>query len=53
MVLEPSGERRADDICVTLMEWKARSTNPLVLSCAGVLLGSWLNTALLCFSDFE
>jgi hypothetical protein len=37
--LEPSGDRRADDICLTLMTSKPRSTSPSDISCAGVLPG--------------
>jgi hypothetical protein len=50
--LDPSGDRRLDDICLTLMTSNPRSTSPSEMSWAGVLLGRWRNTALMGFSDF-
>jgi hypothetical protein len=45
--LDPSGDRRVDDICLTLTTSNPRSTSPSEMSCAGVLLGRWRNTALM------
>jgi hypothetical protein len=36
---------------LTLTTSKPRSTSPSEISCAGVLLGRWRNTALIGFSD--
>jgi hypothetical protein len=48
---ESSVDRRAEDICLTLTTSKPRSTSPSDISFAGVLLGSWRNTAFTGFSD--
>jgi hypothetical protein len=51
-ILDPSGDRQVDVICLTLMTSNPRSTSPSEMSWAGVLLGKWRNTALIGFSDF-
>jgi hypothetical protein len=48
--VEPSGDRRAVDICFTLMTSKPRSTSPSAMSFAGVLVGRWQIAALIGFS---
>jgi hypothetical protein len=50
MGLEPLRDRRAGDICLTLMTSTSPSS-PSDMSCAGMLLGRWRNTALMGFSD--
>jgi hypothetical protein len=51
-ILDASGDRRVDVICLTLMTSNPRSSSPSEMSWAGVLLGRWRNTALIGFSDF-
>jgi hypothetical protein len=45
----PSGDRRAVDICLTLTTSNLRSTSPSVMSSAGVFIGRWRITAVICF----
>jgi hypothetical protein len=50
MDVEPSVDRRAVDICLTLITSKPRSTSPSGMSSAGLFVGRWLISALIGFS---
>jgi hypothetical protein len=51
MGFESSVDRRAEDISLTLMTSKPRSTSPSDISFAEVLPGRWRNTEFTGFSD--
>jgi hypothetical protein len=49
----PSRDRRAVDICLTLMTSKPRSTSPSAMSLAGVFIGTCRITAMMRLSDLR